>query len=262
MEVIRVLSAQAAISIENARLSERLQNEAVTRNNLLRFFPPRAVSRLITNGEVRLETVTTEVAALFCDISGYTAMCGQMPPREIVELLNAYFGMMAEIVFRHEGMLEKYIGDALLAVWGAPFRDAEDADRATECAIDMQRELLAFNTRSHPGRRLQIHIGIEVGPVAAGNIGSPQYIQYATIGNATNLASRICQAAEAGEILISAGGFARLKRTAHCAREKPPLLVKGRDEPLRVYRIGWQEPDTFERPAATGRDPIDQAKGL
>jgi class 3 adenylate cyclase len=252
LRIVGILASQAAISIQNAHLTAKLQEEAVTRSNLLRFFPPQAVSRILGGGEASLETVNTEVAAVFCDISGFTRMCDEMAPADIVVLLNAYFPMMAEIVFRHEGMLEKYIGDALLAVWGAPFRHAEDTDRAVECAIEMQRELLAFNRRSRGMRELAIHIGIDVGAVAAGNIGSPQYIQYATIGNTTNMASRICEAAQPGEILISEGAYSRLRRSAHRAELRPPANVKGRAAPLRLYRVAWADRGAYPRLASGG----------
>jgi adenylate cyclase len=237
LHFVSAFANQAAIAIHNALLSTKLAQEAVTRNNLMRFFPPTAIEAIL-EGQDTLAVRETEATALFCDLSGYTAMSAQMSPRAVIELLNHYFPVMADIVFRHEGTLEKYIGDALLAVWGAPFAHADDPERAVRAAIDMQRAVQGLTTGGKLPAGLAVHIGINSGVVAAGNIGSRQYLQYATIGDATNVASRICSVAAEGEILADAGTASRL--VAGWALEAlEPVHVKGKAEPLRLVRVKW-----------------------
>lgn len=242
LEFLGAFANQAAIAIENASLYKRIEDEAVLRNSLLRFFPPATIQKMLAAKEASLGVIETEVTALFADISEFTRFSGDMEPRRVVELLNEYFPVMAGIVFQHEGTLEKYIGDALLAVWGAPFGHPDDADRAVRAAIAMQRAAasLGREVEQRHGVRLRIHVGLNTGQVAAGNIGSHQYIQYATIGDATNVASRVCSAAPEGEIWIADATFAKITDPSIIAQELAPLRVKGKDAPLRVYRVPWE----------------------
>ena len=129
-------------------------------------------------------------------------MSAQMEPREIVTMLNKYFSVITEVVFEHEGTLEKYIGDAVLAVWGAPFRRIDDAKRAVQAAVDMQ-EAVSKMSKESSDFPLRIHIGVNTGRVAAGNIGSAHYLQYATIGDTTNIASRLCSVAGPGRLRLA-----------------------------------------------------------
>jgi adenylate cyclase len=240
LELLSAFAAQAAIAIENSRLYQRLQQEAVSRNNLLRFFPPTTIAQLMEKPSLTVQAIETEVTALFCDISGFSTMSATMHPRDVVELLNRYFPIVTEIVFQHDGTLEKYIGDALLAVWGAPFRRIDDARRAVQAAVEMQQAIERLTGELPHSQPLRIHIGLNTGPVAAGNIGSEHYLQYATIGDATNLASRICNVAKAGEIALGVPTLERLGGRIEWPIEGPEFhKVKGRDEPLPVYKLRW-----------------------
>jgi adenylate cyclase len=242
LEFLSAFANQAAVALDNSYLYQRLEREAVARNNLVRFFPPATVRRLMEESDVGLEAQETVITALFCDLSDFTGISARLTPRQVVDLLNAYFPAMAEVVFHHDGTLEKYIGDALLAVWGAPFRHPEDADRAVQAAGEMQRALATLNRR-RPGPELAIHVGLNTGAVAAGNIGSEHYLQYATIGDATNVASRICDAAAPGEVLLSESTVRHL-RLGWPLEEVESRQVKGKEEPLRLYRLRWrQEPE-------------------
>jgi adenylate cyclase len=240
LEFLTALANQAAIAIENTELNKRMQSEAIVRTKLERFFP-QAVSKKLKE-EGNLEIVDTEVTALFADISGFTAMSSTMEPRQIIEMLNEYFEVMVEdIVFQYEGTLEKYIGDALLAVWGAPYRQPDDARRAVHAAIAMQKAVLRLREqwRQRHGIDIQIHIGLNTGKVAAGNIGSQNLIQYATIGDTTNVTSRICSAAQEGEIMISQSTLDQLNDPNVAIEKMPPVWVKGKDHPLQLYRVQW-----------------------
>jgi len=249
LDFLSAFANQAAVAIENASLFSKVEHEAVVRNNLLRFFPPTAIGRIMEGEDLSLEVQETEVTALFCDLCGFTELSADMVPREVLRLLNEYFPVMSEIVFRHEGTLEKYIGDALLAVWGAPFRDPDDPLKAVCAAVEMQRALGALNRRlreeaeggDHDWPWLRIHIGLNTGPVAAGNVGSERYIQYATLGDATNMASRICDLAGADEIYLAEATVERLDGHLEWPAEPlEPVRIKGRDEPLRLFALQWQ----------------------
>lgn len=240
LEFLTALANQAAIAIENTELNKKMQSEAIVRTKLERFFP-QAVSKKLKE-EGNLEIVDTEVTALFADISGFTAMSSTMEPRQIIEMLNEYFEVMVEdIVFQYEGTLEKYIGDALLAVWGAPYRQPDDARRAVQAAIAMQQAVSRLHEqwRQRHGIEIQIHIGLNTGKVAAGNIGSQNLIQYATIGDTTNVTSRICSAAQEGEILIAQTTLDQLNDPNLAIEKMPPVWVKGKDHPLQLYRVLW-----------------------
>lgn len=248
LEFITALVNQAAIAVDNARLYEKMEAEAVMRTKLESFFPQAVTKKLKEEGN--LEIIDTEVTALFADISQFTELSSTMEPRQVIEMLNEYFQVMVEdIVFQYEGTLEKYIGDALLAVWGAPYQQADDAHRAVKSAIAMQQAVCHLNEQWMHRRNLQIqiHIGLNTGKVAAGNIGSQKLIQYATIGDTTNVTSRICSAAQAGEILISQSTLDKLGvKESYLVGDRtlpidklPPVRVKGKDQPLQLYRIVW-----------------------
>jgi adenylate cyclase len=242
LEFLTALANQAAIAIENASLMKKMQSEAVIRAKLERFFPA-AVSRKIEE-EGDLKTVETEVTALFSDISGFTEMSSRMEPRQVLEMLNDYFKVMVEdIVFRYEGTLEKYIADALLAVWGAPYRKQDDATRAVWAAIEMQWAARNLSQQWQNQRNLEIHIhiGLNTGKVAAGNIGSQNLIQYATIGDAMNVASRICNVAAGDEIVISQATLDEIGKDTFPVEKMSLVTVKGKKEPLQLYKVLWEQ---------------------
>jgi class 3 adenylate cyclase len=243
VEFLTALANQAAIAIDHTQLYQKMESEAVLRDKLERFFP-KAVSRKLREEGNLNKIVDTEVTALFSDVSQFTQMSSLMSPRAVIEMLNEYFGMMVEeIVFPYEGTLEKYIGDALVAVWGSPYQRDDDAERAVKAAIAMQWAVRRLNIQRqqrnhHP---IHIHIGLNTGRVASGNIGTERLIQYAHIGDTMNVASRICSEAKANEILISASTFAQLKSHKIPVEPLPLLQVKGKKDPLKVYRVLWEE---------------------
>jgi adenylate cyclase len=252
LEFLVGIANTAAIAIENANLYCKMQTEAVMRAKLERFFPHAVRKKIKESGN--LEIIDTEVTALFCDISSFTEMSSKMEPRQVIEMLNEYFKVMVEdIVFRYEGTLEKYIGDALLAVWGAPYQKLDDASRAVKAAIEMQWAVHPLNEQcmQQRGLQIQLHIGLNTGKVAAGNIGSDQLIQYATIGDTTNVTSRICNVAKPGEILISQTTFEELKDQSLPIEKMPLVMVKGKDQPLQLYRVLWDRVQPLNEKLAT-----------
>ncbi|PRQ05377.1 Adenylate cyclase 2 [Enhygromyxa salina] len=184
------------------------------------------------------EVNETVVTALFCDISGFSEIAAKLAPRDVVALLKSYFPVIADVVFRHDGTLEKYIGDAILAVWGTPARHDDDVSRALRAAVEIQHAVAELEHGS--SEPLQVHIGLNSGPVAAANIGSRHLLQYATIGDATNLASRVCDIAGPGEIALGATTVEMLDGTSPWPLDGPfPHRIKGRDQPISVYKLRW-----------------------
>jgi len=238
------LAAQAfiAVTLVTFRIVSSMRamaGEAVVNERMSRFFSPEIAARIATEPELAVRAAECRVTVLFSDISGFTAMASRMPPQEVVDLLNAYFPEMVEIVLRHGGTLEKFVGDALLAVWGAPVGRPDDAERAVTAAVEMQAALERFNApRVAAGATpIRVHVGIASGQAAAGYIGTDRYIQYAVIGDTTNVASRICSAAGPGEILVGAETRALMPADAFALDEVPPIVAKGKDRPLEVFRV-------------------------
>jgi len=219
----------------------RMTGEAVSNERLSRFFSPEVVERISTDPEIAVRASECQVTVLFSDISGFTSMASQMQPQEVVDLLNSYFPRMVDIVFLHGGTLEKFVGDALLAIWGAPVGRHDDADRAVTAAVRMQADLEQFNAgRVAEGKPpLRVHIGIASGLAAAGYIGTDRYIQYAVIGDTTNVASRICSAAGPGEILVGDGTRSRTSPARFQFEAVPPVAAKGKDQAVVVHRVRY-----------------------
>lgn len=232
---------QASLGIENALLYERIEREAALRQNLLRFFPETIAQRLMSDTHAPLEPVEGTVTALFCDLSEFVALGDGLPPRALFEVLQEYLQAISEVVFVHEGTLEKYIGDAVMAVWGAPYARVDDAARAVQAAAAMQRAMVEVNRRvARFHRELSVHIGINTGPAVAGNIGSSRYLQYAAIGDATNLAARVCAKATAGQILVTDATRLALGRAAPPLEGPFPFLPKGKIEPINTWLVPWR----------------------
>jgi adenylate cyclase len=229
----------AAVAIENSQFAERIRQEAMVRSNFERYFAPQLAARIATSPEaVKLGGEKRQVAVLFSDIRGFTPLSESMNPDEIAHLLTEYFTEMVECVFRHGGTLDKFIGDAVMAQWGAPIGAADDPDRAMAAAIDMIRELEVLNEkwRGQGRPELQVGIGLTYGEVFAGNIGSEKRLEFTVIGDTVNTASRLCSAAEGGEILLSEE-MRRALSSAPKLEERPPLDIRGKSNPVPIYSV-------------------------
>jgi adenylate cyclase len=228
----------ASVAMENSQLGERLKREALVLSNFQRYFSPDVAKTIAEHGEqVKLDTgKKKDVVILFSDIRGFTSMSEKMDPDDVAQLLREYFTEMVDIIFRHGGTLDKFIGDAIMALWGAPFGTEDDADKAMRAAIDMQRRLVELNEHWKQSKKpkVQIGIGINFGQVFAGNIGSEQRLEYTVLGDAVNTASRLCSNAGKDQIMISEPLFKRLKFPPEVeARE--PIKVKNKEQPVPIY---------------------------
>ena len=172
-------------------LRERRQREQAVRE-FSRFVNPHVVRELMAHGGLSREGESRQVSVLFSDIRGFTTLSEQRTPQQVVALLNGYFGRQVEVIFRHNGALDKFIGDAIMAIWGAPLDDPKHAENAIRCALDMADALEAFRRDlGDASADFDIGIGIHSGPAVVGLIGSAQRREYTAIGDTVNLASRI-----------------------------------------------------------------------
>jgi len=239
LDFLIAFSGIAAVALENGQLAERIRKEALARSNFERFFTPHLAARIASSPDaVKLGGDKRKVAILFSDIRGFTALSETMNPDTMAKLLTEYFTEMVECVFRHGGTLDKFIGDAVMAQWGAPIGERDDCDRAMQAALDMMEELDRLNARWRTEGRptLEIGIGINVGDVFAGNIGSDRRLEYTVIGDPVNVSSRLCGAAGPGEILIS-DPFRRELGSPPVLEPLPPMELKGKSQALPVFRV-------------------------
>ena len=240
----------AAAAVEREQTAERLRDATRVRENFERYFTPQLAEHIASApGDVALGGVRKPVAVLFSDIRGFTEVAETLPPDQMAAQLNEYFASMVECIFRHNGALDKFIGDAVMAYWGAPVAADDDADRAVRTALDMQDNLRTLNTRWAAAGRPMLHvgIGINLGDAFVGNIGSPRRLEYTLIGDTVNLANRLCKLARGGEVLISEAVRGQLRRQFFM-RSRPELLPQRyQGPPVAVFSlVTTHDADTVE----------------
>src|SRR5437879_5792674 len=243
LNVFSLVATQAANAIDNAAAHEQLAESAIQRSALERFLSPDVVEMIAADPTgVKLGGINQKVSVMFADIRGFTSLSERMAPEKIEEVLNEYFTRVTDVIFDNGGTLDKYIGDAVMAVFGAPISKGNDAANAVRVAIEIQRLLVEMNrdaaARNWP--ELQVGIGINTGIVTAGNIGAPRRIDYTVIGDTVNTAARLMSNAAPGQIMISRMTVDELgekfKMTA-----LPPLKVKGKAEPIEAFSVVWKK---------------------
>jgi class 3 adenylate cyclase len=191
------------------------------------------VGRLIDNpgalgGELR------QVTMLFCDIRGFTALTEHMPPHEVIELLNDHMTALTEVAYAHGGTVDKFVGDLIMVLFGAPEGTHEDTVSAVKCALAMQTRRREMNVAArHP---LEIGIGLSTGTVVAGCMGSDKRLSYTVLGHHVNLASRLCNIAKAGEVIADSATVEALEGSV-ATQPLPPMQLKGFSEPVQPHRV-------------------------
>ena len=240
LEIVNGVAAQAAMFIENNSLAKKIEQELVTRERFSRLLSPNVAERVIS-GELEVKKggeFVNECTVFNSDIRGFTRMSAKEKPEVIVEMLNEYFELMVETLFMYEGTLDKFMGDGLMALWGAPIVHPDDTVRAVDCALEQMKTLGQYNRqRVQQGLpQLGIGIGIHTGPLVAGYIGSSRALSYTVIGDTVNTSARLCSHAKTGQILVSQVTYDRLAGRFECD-QLAPATVKGKEAPIAVYNV-------------------------
>ena len=238
LDVFSALANAAAVAIEQARLSSQLQEELRLRERLQRYHSPAVVSRILQGGagDAGMTAQEREVTVMFCDMVGFTALCENLPATETAVLLNGFLTSMTDVVFAHDGTLDKFLGDALLAVFGAPFDDPQHASKAVDAALAMRRALADLNEQ-RDGPPVAMRIAISTGMALTGDIGSPRRREFTVLGDVVNTASRLeDEVAGPGEIVVAESTYQRVKHRVR-VRSLGERKLRGRATPLEVFAV-------------------------
>jgi adenylate cyclase len=194
------------MAVASHRLQEQLRRESVAKANLLRQFSPKVAEQLLAaRGRVRLGGQRSEVTILNSDVRGFTQLARDMDADDIVEMLNDYFGVLVPVIFKHGGTIDKFMGDAILAVFGSPEPDPKHHQHAVLAALDMQAAVAKLNEirKLRGAASREFGVGVHCGEVVHGFVGTPERMEFTVIGDVVNRTARYCAAASAAEILIS-----------------------------------------------------------
>ncbi len=216
-----------------------ISKEKRIQSNLSRYIPQHLVKKVMDHDNLSLlKGNLSKCSILFSDIRNFTTLTEEFGAIQIVELLNKYFEAMITSVHKYNGILDKYIGDAIMTVFGVPYANLSDAKNAVSCALDMFSMLYKLNENNIDSHRLSIGVGISTGNVVSGNIGSEKRFEYTVIGDSVNLAARLESATKTYgvELLICENTYHEVKDEFHC-REIDTLLVKGKHIPVKVFTV-------------------------
>src|ERR1044071_9632379 len=242
LELITAVAAQTAVAVENARAYERLAREEVARANYGRFLPEYVVKQMLENPEsFKLGGVNQIITVLFADIRGFTRLSEHANPEKVVHLLNKYFSAMTDIIFAHGGTLDKYLGDGLMALFGAPTATPQDACNAVVAAVQMQQRMEEINQelRAEGLNEIGVGIGLHTGEAVVGYIGSERRSEYTAIGAPVNTASRLESNSKGGQILLS-DATERAATSRYPLKQRDPIYVKNRAQPVPLFEVEWE----------------------
>ncbi|MCP4500771.1 MAG: FHA domain-containing protein [Deltaproteobacteria bacterium] len=255
-DLVAAMTHLVAMGLDRSIMRDRIAEEARTRRALERFHAPDVVRRLMmentspespaANGAVvksdGLFLETLEATVLFCDLSGFTKYCESHTPEQVGQLLNLYLGGLTEVVFEHGGTVDKYIGDAIMCIFGAPFGSEHDAFNAVRCAVAMRREfarILAIE-ENELDQHLKVHIGVNTGTVVAGTVGSSLRMEYTALGDTVNIAARLEGVAKKGQIVIGSSTAEQVQDHIDL-NSLGHISLKGRGEEVEVFEVPDQE---------------------
>jgi adenylate cyclase len=273
---IRVLSsvaAQAAIAIERARLYGKTQQKRKRleaereweeqekqriRELFQRYVAPTVVERLVEGvDQVALGGRRQVITVLFADIRGFTSFSETRTPEELIEILNCHLSVAAQAVLEQEGILDKFMGDAVMAIFNAPLPQPDHSLRAVRAALAMKESIATFHRELDSEVRLRFGVGINVGEAVVGNVGTAELMNYTAIGDSVNLAKRLQENAEAGQILLSQSAYDAVREHVR-VRALGPIRVKGRSNTEPAYElISFIGEEVGQEPIAERRDHFE-----
>lgn len=227
------------VSNERREIVRKMERDAAARERFQRLLSPDLAEMVVSGelevkkgGENRIATV------MFADVRNFTNMSENISASEVLKLLNEYFEIIVDIVFRHGGTVDKYIGDEIMVIWGAPIAHEDDPARAVRACLEIQSELMLFNKkRDEQGlRKIELGIGLNTGSLVAGYIGSTRTMSYSVIGDNVNVAHGLCMAARGSQILISEE-TRELVKDHFDVKIIEPVHTKGKAEPIVAYEL-------------------------
>ncbi len=240
LKLLTAFANLASTGIEQARLNEKILREVQIRNNLERFHSPDVINTIMeesVEGGTLSQKIEEKLATvLFIDIQNFTLLAERLSPSEVASLLNEYFSIMTDIVFEYDGTLDKYIGDGIMAVFGAPYSHGNDAEKAVLAALTMRQELRKLMSQKDEKHRFSVRIGINSGNVVAGYIGSMKRLEYSVLGDVVNVASYLQSIAEPNEILLGEEVYRQVSQSFRLEEAGRKRVKRGISE-VRYYRV-------------------------
>lgn len=240
LRLLTAIANQVAIAIRQEELNQKMKEEAIFRANLARFHSPDVVNQIVQqikqDRELQHRVEEREVTVLFADICGFTPLSEKLRPEELASLLNDYFNQMCAVIFQNKGTVDKFIGDAIMAVFGAPISYGNDAELAVFAAIEMLKRMEEFRGTLSEEKRFSIRIGINTGIVVAGYIGSSQRLEYTVLGDTVNVAARLQDLALPNSIYIGETTYNRVKGLFYI-KDLGLLSLKGKTQKIHTYRV-------------------------
>jgi adenylate cyclase len=241
LDLLTALANYAAVAVERARLNQKIIAEEKKRERLGRFLSPQVTARILATSDSQGVALgvpeVKDVSVLFSDIVGFTGMSEKMSPAAVSLLLNDYFSRMTDIIFKYEGTLDKYIGDAIMAVFGAPLDMEDHCARAIKAALEMRDRLTEFNADRKEGPTIRIRIGINSGKAVAGELGGINKKEYTVLGDTVNTASRLeSSVAKPMQVVVGENTYLATKGQFDF-RSLGPATLKGKERTVEVYEV-------------------------
>jgi len=239
LELFSAIANYAAVAITQGRLAERLREESERRERLQRYHSPAVVERIMAqrlggDGDDFLPAQDRDISVLFADLVGFTTLSEALAPSEVASLLNRFFSEMTEAIFAEEGTVDKFIGDAILAVFGAPVEQPDHARRAVRAAQAMRRSVVRLNAAG--GRPLRVRYAINSGVAIAGDVGSARRREYTVLGDVVNTASRLEGLAQPDQIIVSRATYDRITPPI-AATALGEVSIRGRAAKVEILSV-------------------------
>ncbi len=250
LEIITAVGSQAAMFIENTLLAKKVEQEIIVRDRFSRLVAPNVAEQMMS-GKLQVKKggqLIQECSVFNSDIRGFTSMSEGTQAEVIVDMLNEYFEQMVDTLFKYEGTLDKFLGDGIMAFWGAPVAHPDDAVRSVQCAIEQMECLGRFNRARLEANKppLAVGIGIHTGPVVVGYVGSSKALSYTVIGDTANTSARLCSSALSGQIVLSEQTLARVGNRFE-VEEIEPKSLKGKEKPMRRFNVIREKPSAVAK---------------
>jgi adenylate cyclase len=243
VRLLVVVGQYAAMAVASHRLQEKLRQESIVKANLLRQFSPKVAGHFLAHrGRLRPGGRRSEVSILNSDIRGFTQMAREMEPDEIVEMLNDYLRVLVPVIFAHDGTVDKFLGDGILAIFGSPEPDPKHRENALRAAEEMQGGIAKLNDarRAHDAPQCEFGIGLHCGEVVHGFLGTAERMEFTVIGDAVNRTARYCAAAGEREVLISPEMH---EHVWHLVEAEQMTIATKHGESLVAYRVNRMKKD-------------------